>query len=176
MRPALRLGLAFLALFLISGGAFVGWRYYLSPQPSQRTVARGKGDAKPSTASNKTQLPAPAPDRPAPAPAADKAAAVPAPDKGPAMERTAPARDPDQERLIRLYGGMRPREAAAVMGQLDPALSVTILSGLPERQAAKILGQLPPKTAADLVTRMNQGKPQAASTAPAAKPRVGEKS
>jgi len=206
MKLALRLGLALLGLLVIGGGGFIGWRYYLSPQTSERVTVKGKSDAKSSaagatakaaaasspdksapsaapTSDKAATAPAPekqaaaaAPDKTQPAPAtSEKPATAPAPDKAPAAEAAA-ARDPEQERLIRLYGGMRPKEAAAVMGQLDPALGVTILAGLQERQAAKILGQLPPKTAADLITRMSQGKRPAETAAPAAKPRAGEKS
>jgi len=113
------------------------------------------------------------PSPPAPtAQAGDKSAA------GPQVKAaTAPSsRDAEQERLIRVYGSMKPKEAAAVMGQLDPGLSVTILAGLQERQAAKILGHLPPKTAADLVTRLSQIKRAPEADASAQRPPAGGKS
>ena len=114
----------------------------------------------------------PAPPAPAAAAAVEKPAAS-AQEKAPGAPA---ARDPEQERLIRVYGGMKPKEAAAVMGQLDPGLSVTILAGLQERQASKILGQLPPKTAADLITRLSQIKRTPDTDPPAQRPHAGGKS
>lgn len=58
------------------------------------------------------------------------------------------------ERLVRLYEGMRPKEAATVLSRLDPELTAEILLGMRERQAAKILAQLPPQRAADLTARL----------------------
>lgn len=127
----------------------------------------------PVAAQEKVAAPQATPSPPAPtAQAGDKPAASP-------QEKAAAApasRDAEQERLIRVYGGMKPKEAALVMGQLDPGLSVTILAGLPERQAAKILGQLPPKTAADLVTRLSQIKRAPEADASARRPPAGGKS
>jgi flagellar motility protein MotE (MotC chaperone) len=68
---------------------------------------------------------------------------------------TAPAaKGPDLGPLVRLYEGMPPKDAALVMGELDPELSTTILLGMRERQAAKVLALLDPKRAAQLTLRI----------------------
>jgi FliG middle domain len=204
VKLAIRLGIAVLGLLLIGGGGFAGWRY-LHPKESGGHPKEGGGRAAtktraeaPASETKREGQSGPRPDatplkppveaaQPAPTAAHEKPPAgppakstVPAPEKPatpPVAAQTGPApRDPGQERLIRLYGGMRPKDAAAVMGQLDPALSVTILLGMQERQAAKVLAQLPPKTAADLVTRMSQIKraPEADPATP--RPRTETKS
>jgi len=135
--------------------------------PAVEKTAASAQEKAPAVAPQTTTTP-PAPGAPVvekqPASAQEKAPGAPA------------SRDAEQERLIRVYGGMKPKEAAAVMGQLDPALSVTILSGLQERQASKILGQLPPKTAADLITRLSQMKRPPDTDASAQRPHAGGKS
>ena len=142
--------------------------------PSTPSVSATQTPEKPPVAGQeKAAAPQAAPSAPAPAAqAGDKPATG-------AQERAAgvpPSHDAEQARLIRVYGSMKPKDAAAVMGQLDPALSVTILAGLQERQAAKILGQLPPKTAADLVTRLSQIKRAPEADASAQRPPAGGKS
>jgi len=135
--------------------------------PAVQTPAASTQEKASAAASQTTATPpaaaAPAVEKPA-ASAQEKAPGAPA------------SRDPEQERLIRVYGGMKPKEAAAVMGQLDPNLSVTILAGLQERQASKILGQLPPKTAADLITRLSQIKRPPDTDPSATRPHAGGKS
>jgi flagellar biosynthesis component FlhA len=44
MKLPLRLGLVLLGLLVIGGGAFVGWRHYLTPQTSERVIVKDKGD------------------------------------------------------------------------------------------------------------------------------------
>lgn len=159
------------------------------------TTPKGPGEAAPSkpgasgTPQTTSAPSAQAVEKPAVS-APEKAPAVappPAPGPGPGAEKPAVgaqekagaapnSRDAEQERLIRVYGGMKPKEAAAVMGQLDPALSVTILAGLQERQASKILGQLPPKTAAELITRLSQVKRAPDADPPPRRPHAGGKS
>jgi hypothetical protein len=67
--------------------------------------------------------------------------------------------DRDLDRLVALYEGMKPAQAAAVLEQLDPELSTRILLGMRARQAAKVLASLSPKRAADLTTRMIRARP-----------------
>jgi flagellar motility protein MotE (MotC chaperone) len=57
---------------------------------------------------------------------------------------------------------MGPKEAASVMGELDVELATAILLGMRERQAAKVLGLLEPKRAASLTARM--ARPRRATT------------
>jgi hypothetical protein len=66
------------------------------------------------------------------------------------------------KRLARMYEGMRPKEAAAVMEKLDRSLAALVLTEIRERQAAKILGAMSPAAAADL-TRMVGQAPEKAS-------------
>jgi len=147
----------------------------VAPQtPAAPPASAAPAVEKPAVAAQE-KAPAVAPQTP-PTPAAPAAGEKPA---ASAQEKTpgAPAsRNAEQERLIRVYGGMKPKEAAAVMGQLDPGLSVTILAGLQERQASKILGQLPPKTAADLITRLSQIKRPPDTDPSAQRPPAGGKS
>jgi hypothetical protein len=172
MKLAVRIGIAALGLLLLGGSGFAAFRYFRASgsgaagTPQARVEAPvpdrpREGNAK-SRAEARPAQPAPEPTQPKPAaaPPLDKPAAA-----APAASPPSPPRDPGQERLVRLYEVMRPKEAAAVIGQLDPGLSVTILLGMRERQAAKILGQLPPKKAAELITRMGQIK-QAPEAAP----------
>jgi hypothetical protein len=174
MKVAVRLGMAALALLLLGGGGFAGLRYFHGsergklPAPQARVEAPApdrhrEEDAKPRSESEPAQS-ASAPMQPKPAPAA------------PAASMPPPLRDAGQERLVRLYEGMRPKAAAAVMGQLDPGLSVAILLGMRERQAAKILGELPPKKAAELITRMGQPKPAPGPDPAVQQPRAEGKS
>jgi len=198
MKLAIRLGIGLLGLLLIGGGGFAAWRYLHPPESAGRVAAKPHADAPAQDKKREGQSAARAdatavkaqaePARPAPAAAAsDKPPAIapgkptaPAPEKPAAPSSVAPApaapRDPGQERLIRLYSGMRPKDAAAVMGQLDPTLSVTLLLGMQERQAAKVLAQLPPKTAADLVTRMSQIKRAPEAEPATSRPRTETKS
>lgn len=63
------------------------------------------------------------------------------------------------DRLIALFEGMKPKEAATVLEQLDPELGTRILLGMRPRQAAKVVANLAPKRAADLTTRMSRVRP-----------------
>jgi hypothetical protein len=146
-----------------------------TPQTAPPAPVAQAAEKPPVAAQEKAPAAPPQATPPAPAPAAQ---ALGKPVPGP-QEKAAAApasRDAEQERLIRVYGSMKPKEAALVMGQLDPGLSVTILAGLQERQAAKILGHLPPKTAADLVTRLSQIKRAPEADASAKQPPAGGKS
>lgn len=73
----------------------------------------------------------------------------------------AAAKVPDEiKQLTRLYEGMKPKEAATVLAQLDPELLTTILVTMRERQASKILGLLPTQKAADVSARIARTKPR----------------
>jgi flagellar motility protein MotE (MotC chaperone) len=63
----------------------------------------------------------------------------------------------DRARLVRLYTGMRPREAASIVEKLEPSLAAQILVRLPDRQAARILGSMDPEIAARLTRGMTRG-------------------
>lgn len=66
--------------------------------------------------------------------------------------------DHELDRLVALYEGMKPAQAAAVLEQLDPELSTRILLGMRARQAARVLASLSPRRAADLTTRMSRAR------------------
>ncbi len=83
-------------------------------------------------------------------------------DSLPGVESSAESRagaDRELDRLVALYEGMKPAQAAAVLEQLDPELSTRILLGMRARHAAKVLASLSPKRAADLTTRMSRTSP-----------------
>lgn len=65
--------------------------------------------------------------------------------------------DKNISRLARLYGNMKPEEAAPIMKELDDDLVVTLLRKMEDEQAAKILSAMEPQRAARL-TRLLAGK------------------
>ena len=78
-----------------------------------------------------------------------------------ATRPAAPAATPPEaaahvKRLARMYEGMRPKEAAAVLEKLDRPLAAQVLMEIRERQAAKILGALRPAAAAELTRLVGQ--------------------
>lgn len=62
-------------------------------------------------------------------------------------------------RLARLYGNMKPEEAAPIMRELDDDLVVNLLKKMEDEQAAKILAVMEPQRAAK-VTKLLAGKPK----------------
>jgi hypothetical protein len=169
-------GLVVAVLVALGGGGFVAYRFgpwseRLAPEPARQEAARA-------------EAPAPAPENSVATPTASAATAptetratppTPWPQPGPAEPASVPARPEPPgalrpttagadeplgarpgvpERVVRLYEGMRPKEAATVLARLDPELSAEILVGMRERQAAKILAHLPPQRAADLTDRL----------------------
>jgi hypothetical protein len=102
----------------------------------------GKPEAAPALPPADHAEAAPAPGTPAPALPIAEAPRAGAPSK---------REPPPAARLARVYEGMRPKEAAAVLEQLDRPLAAAILGYVNERQAAKILGALPPKAAAEVM-------------------------
>jgi flagellar motility protein MotE (MotC chaperone) len=104
-------------------------------------------------------------------------AASATPPPGGAAATDAAAKVPDEiRRLTRLYEGMRPKEAATVLAQLDPELLTTILVTMRERQAAKILALLPAQKAADVSARIARVKPRKDAPADARTARGGRTS
>lgn len=63
------------------------------------------------------------------------------------IERASLAHVADVERLVALYTNMKPRDAAAIMNDLDPEVMVTVLGTMAERNAAPILAALNPARA-----------------------------
>ena len=57
------------------------------------------------------------------------------------VERT---RSADLDRLVNLYRGMKPKQAAAIIADLDFGVTIAILGDMAERDAAPILAQLDP--------------------------------
>jgi len=136
------------AVVVLGGGG--GAAYWFVQRSRPAPVAAAK---KPAPAPAPTPKPTPAVEAKAPPPAAAPPAAGAA-----ASAASAPARSAEEERLVRLYEGMKPKEAATVMTKLDPDLSTTILLGMRERQAGRILGLMPVDTAAELTRRISKAK------------------
>lgn len=64
----------------------------------------------------------------------------------------------DAGRLARLYGQMKPADAARVLPRLEPELAANVLAALQPRASARILANLDPKTAASLSTRIGESR------------------
>ncbi len=60
------------------------------------------------------------------------------------LERANTAHVADVDRLVALYSNMKPRDAAAIMNDLDLEVTITVLGTMPERSAAPILATLNP--------------------------------
>ncbi|WP_439561834.1 MotE family protein [Roseinatronobacter sp.] len=60
------------------------------------------------------------------------------------LERASLEHVADVERLVALYSNMKPRDAAAIMNDLDLEVMVTVLGTMPERNAAPILAAINP--------------------------------
>lgn len=60
------------------------------------------------------------------------------------LERANVEHSADIDRLVALYANMRPRDAAAIINDLDLEVMVTVLGTMPERSAAPILAALNP--------------------------------
>jgi flagellar motility protein MotE (MotC chaperone) len=58
------------------------------------------------------------------------------------LARVAGAQTADVGRLVALYSNMKPKEAAAIMNDLDIEVTVMVLGTMPERDAAPILANL----------------------------------
>lgn len=58
------------------------------------------------------------------------------------LGRVASAQTADVGRLVALYSNMKPKEAAAIMNDLDIEVTVMVLGTMPERDAAPILANL----------------------------------
>jgi flagellar motility protein MotE (MotC chaperone) len=56
--------------------------------------------------------------------------------------------------MVKLYEGMRPREAAAILDELDMAVLVQILGRMGERKAAPLLGAMRPERARQLTAEL----------------------
>jgi hypothetical protein len=101
---------------------------------------------------------------PAPVPAVGMAAhesprpsGTPAPPAAVATKGTGgPEREGQAKRLARVYEGMRPKEAAAVLEKLDRALAAQVLAEIRDRQTSKILGAMNPAVAAELTRLLGQ--------------------
>lgn len=60
------------------------------------------------------------------------------------LERASMAHVADVDRLVALYSNMKPKDAAAIMNDLDLEVTVTVLGTMAERNAAPILAALNP--------------------------------
>lgn len=60
------------------------------------------------------------------------------------LERANAAHVADVDRLVALYSNMKPKDAAAIMNDLDLEVTITVLGTMAERNAAPILAALNP--------------------------------
>lgn len=60
------------------------------------------------------------------------------------LERAAAAHENDVGRLVNLYRGMKPAEAAVIMDDLDVEVTVLVMTAMQERNAAPILARMNP--------------------------------
>lgn len=60
----------------------------------------------------------------------------------------------EPKQLVRVYERMRPKDAAAIVAELEVPLAVEILSQMPDRQAARILGAMAPERAARITSKL----------------------
>jgi hypothetical protein len=142
------------AVVVLGGGGFAAYRFlpWFRPKPPATVSA-------PAAAPRATPAPPAAPAAPASGTSPTVVTPVPAAASSGSVAAARPAEG--ELRLVRLYEGMKPKEAATVMAKLDPELSTTILLGMRERQAGKILGLLPPEKAADLTDRIARVRSEA---------------
>lgn len=61
-------------------------------------------------------------------------------------------------KLARLYGGMKPDEAVAILNKLDDNTVIDILGKMEEEQVSKIMALFDPRRAANLTQAMLRGK------------------
>ncbi len=61
-------------------------------------------------------------------------------------------------KLARLYSGMKPDEAVAILKQLDDSLVLSILNKMEDEQASKIMSLFDSRRAANLTQAMYQGR------------------
>lgn len=69
------------------------------------------------------------------------------------LERVEAARSADVDRLVGLYRGMKPKQAAAIVSSLDMSVVMELFGAMPARDAAPILALLDP-TMAGAVSRI----------------------
>lgn len=69
------------------------------------------------------------------------------------MARVEAAQSADVERLIELYRAMKPKEAAAIMDDVDMEVVIAVMGGMAARDAAPIMAQLDP-TRARAISRL----------------------
>ena len=58
------------------------------------------------------------------------------------LTRVKQSQTDDLNRLVALYSAMKPKEAAAILDDMDIETAVLVLATMPERDAAPILAQL----------------------------------
>ena len=158
----------------VYGGGFIGmlvlalfttgtFQKGILPRLSGHAGSEGAGEGAPGpsaeagpkapSSSVEGQNPAAAPPVPAAEaprePAAGPANASP-PARGEAAAGIEAGREEQVKRLARIYEGMRPKEAAAVLEKIERPLATQVLHGIKERQAAKILAAMNPAVAAEL--------------------------
>jgi hypothetical protein len=145
--------LGVLVVMLVSTGVFqAGIRPHLEPVFAKAKTAWGSIWAKPRAVEAKL------PSNPSPAqtarPQASELGAAPVGREETVKTDAVGEKTGEPKQLVRVYAGMRPKDAAAIVSELDVPLAVEILSRMPDRQAARILGAMAPDRAARITSKL----------------------
>lgn len=71
------------------------------------------------------------------------------------LDRLDAAERTDLERMVTLYQAMKPKDAAAILADMDVLMITRVVERLPERRAAPILSRLPIETARAVMTTLS---------------------
>jgi hypothetical protein len=112
----------------------------------------------PATPPSELPTPEPPPSAPATPTAPEPSSVTPAPPS------FAPEDLPRLAQVASVVKGMKPREAAAVLTQLDEGFAVAVLARLPNRNASALTASLDPQLASRLLARLARLKLEAAAS------------
>jgi flagellar motility protein MotE (MotC chaperone) len=87
-----------------------------------------------------------------------------------ALDKTRQSRDEAAwTRLVKLYEGMKPRDAAVIFNDLDAKVLLGVMERMDERRAAPILAAMQPDRARTLTARLAEKRSDATASNPATK-------